>query len=151
MTKLWQKTLKIKHGFQKFLCGWIVLQNWFFWCKIFFARVIFCSFFPKMMDQKVTPAKKISKMKNQFFHAHQPRAEIYDFCTQQNCNLSFLYWGVHSFAITLYIPSSNPIYLFSNLLSYYNASSLSTCSLNQVASADNKDSCTKYLKMSPLL
>ena len=46
-----------------------------------------------MMDQKVTPAKKVSKMKNQFFHARQPRAEIFDFCTQQNRNFSFLYWG----------------------------------------------------------
>ena len=74
----------------------------------FFDAIFFCSghfllIFSKNDGSKSDPSKKISKMKNQFFHAHQPRAEIYDFCTQQNCNLSFLYWGVHSFAITLYI------------------------------------------------
>ena len=73
----------------------------FFDAKFFLLGSFFAHFFPKMMDHEVTPAKIISKMKNQFFHAHQPHAEIYDFCTQQNCNLSFLYWGVHSFAITL--------------------------------------------------
>ena len=67
----------------------------------FFAWVIFWSFFPKMMDQKVTLARKVGKMKNQFFHARQPRAEIFDFCTQQNCSLTLLYWGVHYLQIIL--------------------------------------------------
>ena len=35
----------------------------------FFCSGHFWSFFPKMMDLKVTPAKKVSKMKNHFFHA----------------------------------------------------------------------------------
>ena len=67
-----------------------------FWMQNFFAWVIFGSFFPKMMDQKVTPAKKVSNMKNQLFHARQPCAEIFDFCTQYNCNFSFFVLGAGS-------------------------------------------------------
>ncbi len=33
------------------------------------------------MDQKMTGAKKVTLMKNQFFHARQPREEIFAFCT----------------------------------------------------------------------
>ena len=55
------------------------------------------------MDQKVTQAKKVSEMKNHFFHARQPHAEIFDFCAQQNCILTPLYWGGHYLRITLYI------------------------------------------------
>ena len=74
--KTWiSKTLLWLNGMTELI---FLMQN-------FFCSGHFCSFFPKMMDQKVTPAKKISKMKNQFFHAHQPGAEIFDFCTQQNC------------------------------------------------------------------
>ena len=54
------------------------------------------------MDQKVTQAKKVSEMKNHFFHARQPHAEIFDFCAQQNCILTPLYWGGHYLRITLY-------------------------------------------------
>ena len=38
--------------------------------------------------QKVTPDKKVTKMKNQFFHARQPRAKSFDFCIQQQCILA---------------------------------------------------------------
>ena len=59
----------------------------------FFCLGHFLIIFSKMMDQKETPAKKDSKMKNYFFHARQPRAEIFYFCAQQNCILIFLYRG----------------------------------------------------------
>ena len=59
----------------------------------FFCLGHFLIIFSKMMDQKETPAKKDSKMKNYFFHARQPRAEIFYFCAQQNCILTFLYRG----------------------------------------------------------
>ena len=58
------------------------------------------------MDQKVTQAKKVSEMKNHFFHARQPHAEIFDFCAQQNCILTPLYWGGHYLRITLYMTGS---------------------------------------------
>ena len=61
------------------------------WVQKFFCFGHFLIIFSKMMDQKVTPAKKVSKMKNQFFHACQPCAEIFDLCTQQNCILTLLY------------------------------------------------------------
>ena len=64
-----------------------------FWMQIFFCLGHFLIIFSKMMDQKETPAKKDSKMKNYFFHARQPRAEIFYFCAQQNCILTFLYRG----------------------------------------------------------
>ena len=64
-----------------------------FWMQIFFCLGHFLIIFSKMMDQKETPAKKDSEMKNYFFHARQPRAEIFYFCAQQNCILTFLYRG----------------------------------------------------------
>ena len=33
------------------------------------------------MGQKMTGAKKVILMKNQFFHARQPREEIFEFCS----------------------------------------------------------------------
>ena len=63
------------------------------WVQKFFCFGHFLIIFSKMMDQKETPAKKDSKMKNYFFHARQPCAEIFYFCAQQNCILTFLYRG----------------------------------------------------------
>ena len=45
------------------------------------APVIFWSFFKDLMDQKMTGAKKVTLMKNQFFRARQPREEILEFCS----------------------------------------------------------------------
>ena len=45
---------------------------------IFFAWVIFWSFFPKMMDQKMNRAKKVAKTKNHFFHARRPPEGIFE-------------------------------------------------------------------------
>ena len=61
------------------------------WVQKFFCFGHFLIIFSKMMDQKVTQAKKVSIMKNQFFHACQPHAEFFDFCTQHNCISTLLY------------------------------------------------------------
>ena len=62
-----------------------------FWMQNFFlAGVIFWSLFPNIMDQKMTPAKKFYKMKNQFFRARQPREEISDFRSPQHYILMLL-------------------------------------------------------------
>ena len=45
------------------------------WVQKFFCFGHFLIIFSKMMDQKVTQAKKVSIMKNQFFHARQPLAK----------------------------------------------------------------------------
>ena len=45
------------------------------------------------MDQKMTGAKKVKMLKNQFFHACQPRNEIFEICSY--CELIFLtvFWN----------------------------------------------------------
>ena len=49
-----------------------------FWTpKIFLFEPIF-DLFSNMMDQKMTRAKKVVNLKNQFFHARQPREGIFD-------------------------------------------------------------------------
>ena len=45
----------------------------------FLAPVIFWSFFKDISDQKMTKAKKVTYMKNQFFHGRQSREEILNF------------------------------------------------------------------------
>ena len=42
----------------------------------FFAPVIFWPIFLDLMDQKMTWSKNVVMIKNQFFHACQPREEI---------------------------------------------------------------------------
>ena len=44
------------------------------------APVIFWSIF-QVMDQKMTGAKKVTFMKNQFIRARQPFEEILEFCS----------------------------------------------------------------------
>ena len=57
-----------------------------FWMQNFFlAGVIFWSLFPNIMDQKMTPAKKFYKIKNQFFRARQPHEEISDYILMLLC------------------------------------------------------------------
>ena len=49
-----------------------------FWTpKKFLFEPIF-DLFSNMMDQKMTRAKKVVNLKNQFFHARQPHEEIFD-------------------------------------------------------------------------
>ena len=93
----YDKTLTKKFENKTWISKILVWLNYvtelIFLMQIFFWLGHFLIIFPKMMDQKVAPAKKVSKMKNQFFHARQPRAEIFDFCTQHNYILTLLYWG----------------------------------------------------------
>ena len=51
----------------------------------FFGSGYFLTFFPDLMDQKMAGAKKVVKMKNQFFHARQPREGIFEICSHWCC------------------------------------------------------------------
>ena len=67
MSKLWQKTLKLKDGFQKHLRGWSMWQNRFFGCKIFWLGSFFDHFFQKWWIKKWPEPKKLVKWKISFF------------------------------------------------------------------------------------
>ena len=54
----------------------------------FLVPVTFGSLFKDFMDQKIAGAKKIILSKNQFFHARQPREEIFEF--RSCCGLIFM-------------------------------------------------------------
>ena len=44
----------------------------------FLAPVIFWPIFVDIMDQKMAQSKKVAIIKNQFFHARQPREGIFE-------------------------------------------------------------------------
>ena len=48
----------------------------------FFGYRHFLVIFLHIMDQKMTQAKKVIKVKNQFFHARQPCEEIFEIHSQ---------------------------------------------------------------------
>ena len=52
--------------------GWLAQKIWFFVKVTFLAPVIFWSMRSWKLYQKMTGAKKVSLMKNQFCHAYQP-------------------------------------------------------------------------------
>ena len=56
----------------------------------FFGWGHFLIIFSKNDGSKRDPSQIISKMKNQFFHAHKTCAKFFDFCTQQECILTLL-------------------------------------------------------------
>ena len=74
---------------------WMDFKNSFVWLtgmkqlifnfNNFFARVIFWSFFQIWWIKKMAGAKKFIKVKYQFFHACQPREEIFEIRS---------YWGL---------------------------------------------------------
>ena len=50
---------------------------------IFYSKDVFCSghflvIFSDLMDKKMAGAKKVSKVKNLFYHARQPCEEIFE-------------------------------------------------------------------------
>ena len=47
----------------------------------FLAPVIFWTIVLDLIDQKMTRSKKVAIIKNQFFHARQPREGIFEICT----------------------------------------------------------------------
>ena len=49
-----------------------------FWTPKNFLFRLFFDLFSNMMDQKMTRAKKVANIKNQFFHARQPCEGIFD-------------------------------------------------------------------------
>ena len=56
----------------------------------FLAPVVFWPIFVDIMDQKMAQSKKVVKIKNQFFHARQPREEIFDIYSHLPVFLQFL-------------------------------------------------------------
>ena len=74
------------NGFQKFL--YVVNgheKTDFSLQQLFWLRLIFDPF-SDLMDQKKAGAKKVVMIKNQFFHAHQPRKEIFEIHSLWCCN-----------------------------------------------------------------
>ena len=65
--------------------GWQAWRNWFFTLTNFLDPVIYWSFFKISWIEKMTGAKKVIKVKNQFFHARQPREGIFKIHS---------YWGL---------------------------------------------------------
>ena len=63
------------------LHGWEAWKNWFLIPMNFLDPVIFWSFFKISWIKKMSGAKKVVKLKNQFFHACQPHKIIFDICT----------------------------------------------------------------------
>ena len=65
--------------------GWQAWKTWFSTLMTFLDSVIFRYFFKISWIEKMTGAKKIIKVKNQFFHAYQPREGIFEIRS---------YWGL---------------------------------------------------------
>ena len=54
--------------------------------KNFFGSRYFLVFFPDLMDQKMARgAKKVVRIKSQFFHAHQSLKEISEIHSHRSC------------------------------------------------------------------
>ena len=64
--------------------GWQAWKTWFSTLMIFLDSVIFRYFFKISWIKKMTGAKKVIKVKNQFFHACQPLEGIFEIQS---------YWG----------------------------------------------------------
>ena len=47
----------------------------------FLAPVLFWPIFSDILDQKMARSKKVVIIKNQFFHARQPREGIFEICS----------------------------------------------------------------------
>ena len=65
--------------------GWQKWKNWLSTFRTFLDPAIFWYFFKISWIEKMTGAKKIIKVKNQFFHACQPREGIFEIRS---------YWGL---------------------------------------------------------
>ena len=51
----------------------------------FFGSGHFSIFFSDLMDRKMAGVKKVAIIKNQFFHARQPREGIFEICSHRCC------------------------------------------------------------------
>ena len=66
---------------------WLMgMKKLIFDVKNFFGSGYFLAFFPDLMDQKMAGAKKVVIVKNQFFHACQPRKGIFEIHSHRSCN-----------------------------------------------------------------
>ncbi len=52
-----------------------------FWNLWLFGSGPFLIYFLDLMDQKMAQSKKVVIIKNQFFHARQPREGIFEICS----------------------------------------------------------------------
>ena len=78
--------------FKNFFAWLMGMKKLIFHYYNFFGSGWFLTFFPDLMDQKMAGAKKVVKIKNQFFHARQPRKGIFEIHSLLCCNFmtSFL-------------------------------------------------------------
>ena len=89
--KLLQKSVKIQYIFQKFLRmanrhdeANFLIENFFL------VPALFLILFHLWWIKKMTRAKKVVNIKNQFFHARQPREGIFDVWSHLSVFLAFL-------------------------------------------------------------
>ena len=77
-----QRIVKIRPQYERIskihLRGWQAWKNWFLTLTNFLDPVIYWSLFKILWIKKMTGAKKVIKVKNQFFHACQPREGIFE-------------------------------------------------------------------------
>ena len=66
------------NGFQKVFAWLTGMKKQIFLYFEFFCSGHFLVIFLDVMDQKMAGAKKVIKVKNQFFHARQPQVEIFE-------------------------------------------------------------------------
>ena len=103
--KLLQKSVKIQYIFQKFVCTVDGHDRNDFWIQKKFGSGHFFIFFQISWIEKMPRAKKVINIKNQFFHARQPREEIFDICSHRCIAMVYFY----TFLSELQIAPTTPI------------------------------------------
>ena len=67
--------------------AWLMgMKKLIFYRNNFLGSSYFFLLFSDLMDQKMARANKVVTIKNQFFHAHQPRKGIFEIHSQRCCN-----------------------------------------------------------------
>ena len=84
--KVWKYNSYFKNSY-----AWLTgMMPMIFWKKKFFGSGLFLIFFHQWWIKKMTRAKKVVNIKNQFFHARQPREGIFDVWSHLSVFLAFL-------------------------------------------------------------
>ena len=79
--KVWKCNSYFKNSY-----AWLTgMMPMIFWKKKFFGSGLFLIFFHQWWIKKMTRAKKVVNIKNQFFHARQPREGIFDIWSHLHC------------------------------------------------------------------
>ena len=94
--RLWKKSVKIQYIFQNFFAWLTGTTELIFGCKKIFGSNHFLIFFQISWIEKMAGAKKVVNIKNQFFHARQPREGIFDIHSHWCCIFTLF---CHSFKL----------------------------------------------------